>query len=109
MASRGTTMATEREEPARTARTLGVLGGMGPAAGAEFLRVFTSLWPAACDQDHPRVVLLSEPRIPDRSAALTSGGADPTASLAAALHDLAGWGVDVIAIPCNTAFAFMDA
>src|SRR5512142_1461469 len=36
--------------------TLGVLGGLGPAAGVEFLRLFTDGWPAERDQDHPRVI-----------------------------------------------------
>ncbi|HOK20036.1 MAG TPA: aspartate racemase, partial [Thermosynergistes sp.] len=36
-------------------KVLGVLGGMGPAATAEFLRLLTILAPAAKDQDHPVV------------------------------------------------------
>jgi|SoiMetStandDraft_2_1073263.scaffolds.fasta_scaffold131644_2 aspartate racemase len=89
-------------------RTLGVLGGMGPAAGAEFLRLFTIRWPARLDQDHPRVILLSDPRIPDRSAALIGGGADPGPAIRNGLEFLVRWQVDLIAIPCNTAFAFID-
>jgi aspartate racemase len=88
--------------------TLGVLGGMGPAAGAEFLRVFTGWWPAKRDQDHPRVVLLSEPSIPDRSAALRGDGPDPAPQLRDAMDRLVSWGADLLAVPCNTAFAFID-
>ncbi|GAB3890744.1 aspartate racemase [Kibdelosporangium lantanae] len=88
--------------------TLGVLGGLGPAAGVEFMRLFTDGWPATRDQDHPRVILLSEPAIPDRTAALRGVGPDPTPHLSEALNQLAVWGADLLAVPCNTAFAFID-
>lgn len=88
--------------------TLGVLGGMGPAAGAELVALVTRHWPAERDQDHPRVILLSEPGIPDRTDALRGRAPDPTGPLHTALHRLAAWGADLIAIACNTAFAFLD-
>jgi len=88
--------------------TLGVLGGLGPAAGVEFLRLFTDGWPATRDQDHPRVILLSEPAIPDRTAALRGAGPEPTPYLRKALDQLVAWGADLLAVPCNTAFAFID-
>jgi aspartate racemase len=94
---------TRRDGP-----TLGVLGGLGPAAGVEFLRLFTEAWPATRDQDHPRVILLSEPAIPDRTAARRGTGPDPTPHLNEALERLALWGADLLAVPCNTAFAFID-
>ncbi|MFI7633179.1 aspartate/glutamate racemase family protein [Nonomuraea sp. NPDC049400] len=88
--------------------TLGVLGGMGPAAGAEFLRVFVRLWPARSDQEHPRVLLLSEPDIPDRTEALAGRQPDPTALIRSRLLLLNEWGANLLAVPCNTAFAFID-
>ncbi|MEV0006074.1 amino acid racemase [Micromonospora sp. NPDC050980] len=89
-------------------RVLGVLGGMGPAAGVEFLRAFVDRWPGTRDQDHPRVVLHSEPGIHDRTAALLGTGPDPTQQIRAALQRLAASEVDLVAVPCNTAFAFID-
>ena len=41
---------------------LGVLGGMGPLASAEFMRRLTLLTPAIRDQDHVPAVLWSDPR-----------------------------------------------
>jgi aspartate racemase len=99
---------TGRPAARRDGPTLGVLGGLGPAAGVEFLRLFTDGWPATRDQDHPRVILLSEPAIPDRAAALRGAGPDPTPYLCEALDQLAVWGADLLAVPCNTAFAFID-
>ena len=46
---------------------IGVLGGMGPAATLDFLAKLVRLTPAERDQDHVPVVVLSDPRISDRS------------------------------------------
>ena len=59
------------------ARILGVLGGMGPLAGATFMQRLTLLTPADRDQDHIPSILWSDPRVPDRTAARLSGGEDP--------------------------------
>ena len=40
-----------------TDKTLGVLGGMGPAATADFLRVLAEKTPAGTDQEHPRMIV----------------------------------------------------
>src|SRR5437868_12537045 len=93
---------------ARPRGTLGVLGGMGPAATAEFLRLLAVAAPATTDQDHPRIVMLSEPGVPDRTRALLTGSEEPFPALRAGLCDLVRWGADLLAIPCNTAHAFVD-
>lgn len=89
-------------------QTLGVLGGMGPAATAEFLRQLTILSPARTDQEHARIFLFSDPAIPDRTAAFQGSGQDPTPMLKAGLETLASWGADFLAVPCNTAHIFID-
>ncbi|WP_234327137.1 aspartate/glutamate racemase family protein [Streptomyces sp. NRRL WC-3742] len=88
--------------------TLGVLGGMGPAATAEFLRVLARTVPAATDQEHPRIVMLSEPAVPDRTEALISGSDAPMPLLEQSLRTLVGWGADLLAVPCNTAHVYLD-
>ncbi|MFF4379845.1 aspartate/glutamate racemase family protein [Kitasatospora sp. NPDC001547] len=89
-------------------RTLGVLGGMGPAATAEFLRLLAADAPAARDQQHPRLLLLSEPGIPDRTAAILGGDEEPARRVRECLRTLVGWGADLLAVPCNTAHVFLD-
>ncbi|WP_225800903.1 aspartate/glutamate racemase family protein [Streptomyces sp. NK15101] len=89
-------------------RTLGVLGGMGPAATAEFLRLLAARVPAVDDQHHPRIVMLSDPSVPDRSAALTEGGPSPLPALREGLATLTRWGADLLAVPCNTAHVYLD-
>lgn len=88
--------------------TLGVLGGMGPSATAEFLRVLASRSPATTDQDHPRIVLLSDPSVPDRTTALLAGDDGPLLPIRNGLLTLASWGADLLAVPCNTAHAYVD-
>lgn len=92
----------------RPAKTLGILGGMGPAAGAEFLRLLAEGAPADCDQEHPRILMVSEPSIPDRSRAILGQGENPTSPLRDQLELLVSWGAGLLAVPCNTAHYFID-
>ena len=48
-------------------KTLGILGGLGPAASVYFYRLITEHTAALCDQDHIDIVLISGAGIPDRS------------------------------------------
>ncbi|MDO9509264.1 MAG: amino acid racemase [Thermovirgaceae bacterium] len=89
-------------------KVLGVLGGMGPAATAEFLRLLAELAGAERDQDHPQILLFSNPRIPDRTAAIIGGGEDPAPAIFDGLRQLESWGADLLAVPCNTAHVFID-
>ncbi|MEU2957389.1 MULTISPECIES: aspartate/glutamate racemase family protein [Streptomyces] len=91
-----------------SARTLGVLGGMGPTATAEFLRLLSLAVPARSDQEHPRIVMLSEPSIPERTGAILAGSDAPLLPIRAGLEQLASWGADLLVVPCNTAHAFID-
>ena len=84
-------------------RVLGVLGGMGPLASAQFMLRLTQLTPAARDQDHIPAVLWSDPRVPDRSAGHLGGGHDPLPWLLRGIEGLRRAGCGAIAIPCNTA------
>ena len=88
---------------------LGVLGGMGPLASAEFMRRLTLLTPAERDQDHVPAVLWSDPRVPDRTAARLGTGADPLPALLRGIRGLEAAGCGAIAIPCNTAHGWFDA
>lgn len=88
--------------------TLGVLGGMGPLATAEFLRSLAVSAPATTDQQHPRVLLLSEPAIPDRTEAVLAGDDAPLPALESGLRTLARWGADLLVVPCNTAHVYLD-
>ncbi|TCW75919.1 aspartate racemase [Burkholderia sp. SRS-46] len=87
---------------------VGVVGGVGPAATVDFLGKVVSNTPASRDQDHIKLLVEQNPQIPDRTENLIGDGADPTVSLYATCKKLEDGGADIIAIPCNTAHAFVD-
>ena len=92
----------------RPEKTLGVLGGMGPAAAADFMRVLAERTPATKDQEHPRTILYSHTAIPDRTSFLLGKGPDPTEYIKDGLNTLIGWGADYLCVTCNTAHYFVD-
>jgi aspartate racemase len=87
---------------------IGVLGGMGPLAGADFLARLTLATPAARDQDHVRAVLWSDPTVPDRTEAALAGGPSPLPAMLAGVRVLERAGAGCLAIPCNTAHLWAD-
>ncbi len=89
-------------------KVLGVLGGMGPLASAQFMLRLTLLTPADRDQDHIPAVLWSDPRIPDRTRAHRPGGEDPLPALLRGIEGLKQAGCGAIAIPCNTAHGWYE-
>jgi aspartate racemase len=88
---------------------VGVLGGMGPAATADFYAKLIRATPAATDQQHLRVVIWADPTTPDRTRALLENGPDPTPWLIHGAGVLKAAGAGMIAVPCNTAHAFLPA
>ena len=85
-------------------KTLGVLGGMGPAATTDFLMKLQAATPAARDADHVRVLMDLNPRVPDRMAEPEAA----TAELGRMAERLKAMGAEVLAMPCNTAHATAD-
>jgi aspartate racemase len=87
-------------------RTLGVLGGMGPLATADFYTKLVELTPAARDREHIPTLIRSVPQIPERLAALLGEGASPGPALVAGARQLVLGGAELLAMPCNTAHAW---
>jgi len=90
------------------ARVIGVLGGMGPAATADFYQKLIQATPAKTDQDHLKVLIYSNPHIPDRTAAIRGEGPDPLPALVASAEALIRAGADFLTIPCVTAHHFFE-
>jgi len=88
---------------------LGVLGGMGPAATADFLKKLVAMTPAATDQEHLPVIAQSIPTIPDRSRAILGQGPSPLPALKAGLARLRAAGCALAVMPCNSAHYWYDA
>lgn len=91
------------------AKTLGILGGLGPAASVYFYQLITEHTKAVRDQDHLDIVLISKASIPDRTDFILGRNPDsPLPAMIAGVETLAAAGADVIAVPCNTAHYFYD-
>lgn len=88
---------------------VGVLGGMGPAATADFHHKVVRATPADCDQDHLPLLIRSVPQIPDRSASILTGSPSPEPALIEQARALRAGGAAVIVIPCNTAHLWHGA
>lgn len=89
-------------------KTIGILGGMGPLATADLFRKIIEMTEAASDQEHVHVLIDSNTNIPDRTAAILHGGADPVPELTASAKRLEAAGADLLIMPCNTAHFFYD-
>jgi len=90
-------------------KVIGIIGGMGPLATADLFQKIILHTEAASDQEHLHVLIDSNTNIPDRTAALLRGGADPTPEMTASARRLEQAGAQVLIMPCNTAHGFYDA
>ena len=89
-------------------KTLGVIGGMGPAATCDLMEKIISLTRAASDQEHIHMLADVNTAIPDRTAAILHGGPDPVPELTKSARRLVSAGADILLMPCNTAHYFYD-
>jgi aspartate racemase len=89
-------------------KRLGILGGMGPAASAEFVNRLVQQTPAKCDQEHIPFVLWNEPRTPDRSTSIRNEDDRPLPYLLQGMQVLKAVGCTTVVIPCNTAHFWYD-
>ena len=92
-----------------TTGAVGVIGGMGPMATVEFYRHVVQASSATTDQDHLPVLIWGDPRIPDRSDAITSEGHSPVPMLRLAAETLIAAGAQRLVVACNTAHVFLDS
>lgn len=87
---------------------LGVLGGMGPLATADFLRKVVENTPASVDQEHIPVLLYGDCTTPDRTENIMGRGPSPLPQLLEGIRVLNRNGVRAICIPCNSAHCWFD-
>lgn len=95
-----------RSDAAADDLVVGVLGGMGPEATADFLSKLVAATPVAREQDHLRVLIDSNPKVPDRNGAIAGRSESAGPVLADMASGLARAGADFVVMACNTAHAF---
>jgi len=91
-----------------TEKTIGILGGMGPEATLDCFAKIIKSTPAKRDQDHLRVIIDSNPKVPDRTAAIIGKGESPVPVLVAGCRALQQAGAEFIIVPCVSAHFFLD-
>jgi len=89
-------------------KIIGILGGMGPEATLDCFAKIINSTPAKTDQEHLRVIIDSNPKVPDRTAAIIGENESPVPILAAGCRSLQLAGADFIIIPCVSAHFFLD-
>jgi len=87
-------------------KLIGVIGGMGPDATVDFMSRVISETPANTDQDHVRMVVEHNPRIPSRQLAMRGEGENPGSVLAVMAARLEAAGAEFLVMPCNLAHAW---
>ena len=90
-------------------KIIGILGGMGPEATADLFYKIIKATNAKKDQEHLRIIIDNNPKIPDRTAAILGKGENPLPLLQKTAHNLEKAGADFLVIPCNTAHYFIPA
>lgn len=90
-------------------KKLGIIGGMGPKAGAWLFQRIISLSEARCDQEHLEIFLHNNTCIPDRTRAIINGEESPLAELQRSIALLNACRVDVIALACMTSYYYYNS
>lgn len=87
-------------------RTIGILGGMGPAATVDLMGRIIAATPALGDAGHLRLLVDCDPSVPDRNRAIAGQGPSPSPALVRMAQGLERLGADLLAIACNSAHAW---
>ncbi|MFA6846409.1 MAG: amino acid racemase [Sphaerochaetaceae bacterium] len=83
---------------------IGIVGGVGPAAGIDLAAKIFKHTEASRDQDHIDLYLTSTPSIiPDRTEFLLHEGNDPRPGIYECIKKLASLGATAVGVACNTA------
>ena len=89
-------------------KTIGILGGLGPAAGVYFHKLLIDLnTEAVTDQDHPPVIHYANSQIESRMDYLIRGGPSPIPEIIRSFNVLKAAGADFAVMICNTAHLFL--
>lgn len=89
------------------AKTIGILGGMGPEATLLFFKKILANTKATKDQDHASLIIYNDPKIPERLPAIEGKGKNPLPMMVRGLYSLKRAGADFAVIPCVTAHYFL--
>lgn len=87
-------------------KIIGILGGMGPDATCVLFDRIIKYTNAKCDNEHIRIIIDNNPKIPDRTGAILGNSVSPVTELVKTATNLQNSGADFIIIPCITSHYF---
>jgi aspartate racemase len=90
-------------------KIVGIIGGMGPEATVDLVNKIIHYTDAQSDQEHIHMVIDNNTSIKDRSNYIINNIDSPEEELIETAVRLENYGVDFIAMPCNTAHYFYES
>lgn len=87
-------------------KIVGILGGMGPEATIDLFAKIVKATGAKHDEDHLRIIIDNNPKMPSRLDAILKGGPSPVPSMVSTARNIERAGADFIVIGANTAHWF---
>jgi aspartate racemase len=87
-------------------KIVGILGGMGPEATIDLFAKIVKATEAKNDEDHLRIIIDNNPKMPSRLDAILKGGPTPVPAMVATAKNVERAGADFIIIAANTAHWF---
>lgn len=88
-------------------KTIGIMGGMGPAATVDLMSRIISMTDASSDQEHIPMIVDSDTRIPDRTRAILGEGESPVPEMLKSAKRLEAAGADFLVVACHAAHVFV--
>ncbi len=90
-------------------KIIGILGGMGPEATIDLFTKIVKGTRVRKDQDHLRILIDNNPKIPDQTLAIQGKGPSPLNQLTRSAKILEESGADFIIIPCVTVHHYYES
>ncbi len=90
----------------RQDKVIGILGGLGPEATVDLFGKIVRATPVQTEQDHLRIIVDNNPKIPSRLDFILHGGPSPVPAMQDMARGLERAGADLIVIGANTAHYF---
>jgi aspartate racemase len=94
----------------KMSNTIGIIGGMGPEATLKLYEYLIYSKAVNNDSDHPRIIIDSNSKIPDRNRYLLGykDAANPADEMVNSARTLQDAGADILLLPCLTAHYFIN-
>lgn len=87
-------------------KVVGILGGMGPEATVDLFGKIVAATPVQTEQDHLRIIVDNNPKMPSRLDFILRGGPSPAPAMQETARNLERAGARLIVIGANTAHHF---